>query len=147
MWGRVPRQRKQPRKPRRSTEGVSRGEENTLTPKANRVHRGTCPSSGLRSLYSHHFSKADPTWLDRGPRVRLHGEAHMPWPRHWARTVAGPRAWCAGHLTPGGPCLVLEPGEMAVCVDHESWDRRCPGGFAEGHPYQGGVVASQVACR
>ena len=108
-----------------------------MTLEANCVHKGACPSSGLRGLYSHHFSKADPTWLDWGPRARLHGEAHRAWAV--GQDSGGPRAWCAGHLAPRGPCLVLEPGEMALCVDHKSWDRRCPDGFAEGHPYQGGL--------
>ena len=103
------------------------------------MHRSACPPSGLRSLLTS-LLKGRPDVVGSGPMVGsgLRGEAHMPWPRHWARTVAGPRAWCAGHLTPGGPCLVLEPGEMAVCVDHKNWNKKCPGGFAEGHPYQVG---------
>lgn len=127
---------KQPRKPRRSTEGVSSG-ENTLTPKANRVHRGACPSSGLRSHYLHHFSKRDPTWLDQGSRLRLRGEAHR------VRALGQGSGWASGLVCwvpdPSWPLLGIGTrGDGYVCVDHESWDRRCPDGFAEGHPYQGG---------
>ena len=135
---------KQPRKPRRSTEGVSSGEENSLTPKANRVHRGACPSSGVKSPYLHHFSKCDPTWLDQSSRLRLHGEAHG------ARALGQDSGWASGLVCwvpdPSRPLLGIGTwGDGCVYVDHESWFRRCPGGFAEGHPYQGG--SSQVAQR